>query len=227
MAITTLPAFLATEIFRMARPREFDVDRVLRETVYLFWRKGYEATSLRDIETATRVGRMSLYNVFGDKEGLFQAALEKYVGSTKRLFGKLLSDGGLSDLEALICAYTKPSRSEPAGKWGCLMLNTIMAADGVNPKARATVEDFRRFAVAQIEAALRRANEMGEIYPQSDYRDMADFILTAMWGAKAAVRHAGNSTAAVPVGKMLSMMLRRSANHLDDIKLPDRLPQRP
>jgi hypothetical protein len=81
-------------------------------------------------------------------------------------------------------------------------------AQPAQAKARATIEAFRQYAVAQIEASLRRAAERGEIDPALDFPAMADFILTAMWGAKAAIRHAGSTAAAAPTARMLTAILR-------------------
>ena len=192
----------------MARPRAFEPEEAVRQALLVFWRKGYEATSLSDIETATGVARMSLYNVFGDKDGLFQAALERYIDASRRLYEKHLRDGGLAELETLIAAHTKPQRLGDAANWGCLMLNTITAADGVNAKAHAAIEAFRRYAIGEIEATLRRAGERGEIDPSLPVRDIAEFILTTLWGIKAAIRHAGTITAAAPTARVLSSILQ-------------------
>ncbi len=63
----------------MARPREFDRDQVVDRAVEVFWRQGFEATSIQDLVEATGLNRGSLYNTFGDKAGLFEAALERYM----------------------------------------------------------------------------------------------------------------------------------------------------
>ena len=55
----------------MARPKEFDIDVVLDRATELFWTKGYEETSMRDLEEGLGVGRQSLYSTFGDKRDLF------------------------------------------------------------------------------------------------------------------------------------------------------------
>src|SRR5690349_24968801 len=62
----------------MPRPKSFDQDTVLDQAVQLFWERGYEATSMADLEAHLGLGRQSLYNTFGDKQALFLKALERY-----------------------------------------------------------------------------------------------------------------------------------------------------
>lgn len=63
----------------MARPREFDEQAVLDAAIQCFWRRGYEATSVRDLVEKTGITSASLYNAFGDKRALYQRALDRYV----------------------------------------------------------------------------------------------------------------------------------------------------
>ena len=62
----------------MVGTRQFDHDTVVDRAMMLFWRRGYGRTSIQDLEKATRLRRGSLYNTFGDKQGLFVAALKRY-----------------------------------------------------------------------------------------------------------------------------------------------------
>lgn len=55
----------------MPRPRQFDPEVLLEGAMHIFWEKGYEATSIRDIVEKTGVNQFSIYNVYGDKQGLF------------------------------------------------------------------------------------------------------------------------------------------------------------
>jgi AcrR family transcriptional regulator len=61
----------------MGRPRSFDLNKALDR---VFWRKGYEGTSLSDLTKTMGINRPSLYAAFGDKEALFRKALERYRG---------------------------------------------------------------------------------------------------------------------------------------------------
>src|SRR5262245_52431894 len=87
----------------MARPKGYDREAVLRAARDLFWERGYEATSVADLEARTGLNRSSLYQEFGSKHGLFEAALECYADQViARLLADLRqADAGLATVAAL------------------------------------------------------------------------------------------------------------------------------
>ena len=62
----------------MVRSKEYDRDDVLDKAVGLFWQQGYKASSVTDIVHATGLNTASMYKEFGDKDGVFEAALAHY-----------------------------------------------------------------------------------------------------------------------------------------------------
>lgn len=64
----------------MPRQREFDKDNVLDKAMHLFWARGYETTSIRDLTGVMGISSSSLYETFGDKHAIYMAALERYCG---------------------------------------------------------------------------------------------------------------------------------------------------
>jgi AcrR family transcriptional regulator len=60
------------------RPRAFDPEAALDAALEVFWRQGYEGTSLAELTEAMGINRPSLYASFGNKEQLFGAALDRY-----------------------------------------------------------------------------------------------------------------------------------------------------
>lgn len=66
----------------MARYKEFDIDDAIDRAIDLFWRHGYERTSLKELLDHLEIGRASFYNAFGDKHKLFMLALRRYLERT-------------------------------------------------------------------------------------------------------------------------------------------------
>ncbi len=169
----------------MARPREFDHDRVVDRAVEVFWRKGFDATSIQDLVEATGLNRGSLYNTFGDKAGLFEAVFGRYMataptqpvvaaaetGPPRQVIGEFF--GRLVELGA----------SDPECR-GCLLTNTAaeMAARDKDVAARLAA------AFQGLEDALfrliERGQETGEIAPWRDPRALARFLVAAAQGLR-------------------------------------------
>ncbi len=76
----------------MARPRTFDPNDVLLAARQIFWRKGYQSTSLDDITEATGLTKPSLYAAFGDKASLFLKVLDDYHDRLIMRSGRILSE---------------------------------------------------------------------------------------------------------------------------------------
>src|SRR3979411_2425703 len=60
------------------RPRSFDPNAVLDRAIPIFWAKGYDGASFRDLTSAMGISAPSLGAAFGDKRGLFDAAVARY-----------------------------------------------------------------------------------------------------------------------------------------------------
>src|SRR5436309_13794687 len=63
----------------MARLREFDYEKVLDRALGLFWRGGYEATSLDDLLDEVGLSKSSFYGAFGSKHEILLACLDRYI----------------------------------------------------------------------------------------------------------------------------------------------------
>ena len=69
----------------MARPIEFNRDKAVNRALALFWRKGYQATSLADLLAAMGIGRISFYAAFIDKRTFFIECLDLWSARTLHL----------------------------------------------------------------------------------------------------------------------------------------------
>lgn len=169
----------------MARPRTFDEDVVVEQAMHVFWRKGYEATTIRDIAVAVGLGPGSLYAAFTDKHGIYVRALDRYCrGRDRALMATLAADGPV--LENLHAGLTATVESILAGEDepGCLIVHAtsemVPQDDGVTTTLRA-VFDHTEHAIA---AALERAAERGELADGVDPRAAARLLVTIVQGTQ-------------------------------------------
>jgi TetR/AcrR family transcriptional repressor of nem operon len=143
----------------LGRKPGFDRAVVVSAAIVPFWAKGFEATTLGDLEAATGLDRSSIYNSFGGKEGLYRSAAAAYVDSAEELLMEPLHKGtaGITDivefldrLAANLGAGTNPP--------GCLIVNEMSAV--VDPQS---TDRYLERLENGLAAALERASKSGEI----------------------------------------------------------------
>ncbi len=158
----------------MAGVRRFDRDDVLDLAARIFWQQGFERTSIQDLEQATGLGRGSIYNAFGDKAALFQAALVRYAetegtGPLRQLDDADVFAGLSRMLHAIVERMDAPDRPR-----GCLIAATCAAGGGGRP-TEAQVAAGVRAMEDVLEAAFARARDDGRIAPGAEPRRLARF----------------------------------------------------
>lgn len=124
----------------MGSSRSYDEDVVLTGAMHAFRRKGYLAVSVRDLEDATGLKMGSIYNSFGDKAGLFDAAFAHYtrVVLQRRIERHARPASGLRGLRDLFLSLL----DEPdGGSHGCLITNSAVEFGG-NGSHRCVSEGF-------------------------------------------------------------------------------------
>ncbi len=180
----------------MSRPRAFDPDEALDKAMHAFWRKGFGATSMTELTEATGVGRQSLYNTFGDKQGLFLAALERYVAATRAVVRDhlLAGDGGIEAIRAhLLAAIAR--RTSGAGPRCCLAaLSALERAD--DDETRRGVRAVFAIVEDAFVQALVAGMQRGEITTGKSPRELARFLVMSVNGL-GVLAAAGTSRAAL------------------------------
>ncbi len=146
----------STNTKRRGRPAKFDREQVVLSAINAFFEKGYEATTLGDIESATGVDRSTLYNSFGGKAGIYSSATSAYLAMAEEgLFGPLsdgTSDGDRDGYDAILEFLARLRLGlTTATTPGCLIVNDMAA--GVDPAAavryRTMMEDGLRQALSR------------------------------------------------------------------------------
>lgn len=192
----------------MARPRGFDEDKVIKSAMAIFWKQGYNATSVADLEKATGLSRISIYNTFGDKEGLFLRTLDLYLTNATRLYDKIAA-GGLEDIEWFFEWFASPFHEGASNQAGCLMVNTVLGIWQANKVVYEKVEAYRNMLLSTYTRALQNAREKGEMEAtDSEIAERAEFLVGAQWGAASVVRLHHSTAAAAAMNKVVCETVR-------------------
>ncbi|MEO0915752.1 MAG: helix-turn-helix domain-containing protein [Pseudomonadota bacterium] len=153
----------------MARKATFDRDTVLAQARDLFWRKGYHATSLKDLEHALQLKPGSIYAAFGSKEALFCEALRMYARGSGDEMDRAYASG-MSPLSVLadharslgtLCDQDRPARA-------CMLVKTILEHPEEDSPVRRLAEDLMAETGARFVAGFARAKSAGELPKNAD-----------------------------------------------------------
>ncbi|RSM74732.1 TetR/AcrR family transcriptional regulator [Kibdelosporangium aridum] len=169
----------------MARTKEFDPDAALRAALDLFWRKGYEATSIQDLVENIGIGRASLYATFGTKHELYLRALDLYCERVNGNAGSTLFPEGsaLAAVKRLIRNVAEESLDDPDRK-GCLVTNTAIECLPHDEQAARRVDVGIGGLESAIAGALVRAQNQGELSADKDPYSLARFLITFVQGLR-------------------------------------------
>lgn len=165
----------------MGRTKEYDRRGVLSRAILVFWKKGYEATSMSELIKTTGLNSASLYKEFGNKERLYETALEEYRQQELEPFIRPLIDepnmkGIDTFLKGAIKTATNPDFS------GCLMMNTLVEKEVVSTGVIRRVEKFCTRLETILEGAIRGAQKSGDIPPGKDPVALAHYLLCLIQG---------------------------------------------
>lgn len=166
----------------MGRPREFDVDEALETAMELFWRKGYEGTSLTDLTEGMGITKPSLYGVFGNKEGLFLKALERYERTKMNFFHEALKEPKARDVAERILRGFADSQTAETGPSGCLGINGALACSEAAAEIQKCLIENRHRGERDLGKRFERAAKEGDLPSGQEPYDLARYIMTISQG---------------------------------------------
>ena len=166
----------------MARPIQYEMDKILPQLMNLYWEKGYEATSIKDITNLTGLKPGSLYKIFENKEGIFEAAMDLYISNNTQALSKIFEneDTPLENIETFLSEFIFSAITNENIK-GCLLVKTLLITTHTDKKVQAyIVESF-----AQTEKLLEKTLTMAKQKQLShvDPKDFSKFIINTIYGA--------------------------------------------
>ncbi|NIJ37939.1 AcrR family transcriptional regulator [Sphingopyxis panaciterrae] len=175
MELDSLPAV-------KGRPREFCVDAALAAALRVFWSKGYEGASMADLTDAMGITKPSLYAAFGNKEALFNKALDLYEREKADYMHAALDAPTARGVAERLMYGALDMYACPENPNGCLGVISSVACG-------AEAECIREAVVARGAAAKRamlerfaRAAEEGDFPEGTDPQGLASFLTAVNQG---------------------------------------------
>lgn len=168
----------------MSRQRAFDQTTVVDQALLVFWRSGYEGCSIRELVTATGLKPQSLYNTFGDKQGLFLAVLTRYRALVDAALVPIdRPEARLADLRLYMEQVLELQRAQGCG--GCLLVKTAFGPEVQDSQIRETVEEGAAAVRSCFARLVQRSVRAGELPPGTDARSCASYLFSVLNGLSA------------------------------------------
>lgn len=169
------------------RPRAFDIDEALDKAMEIFWKQGYEGTSLTDLTEAMGINRPSLYATFGNKEALFSKAIDRYLvcGNRDDLALQLPTAREVVAAKLRSSAEFLADTSHPAG---CMTVVSALACSPESTRVHDALADKRVADETRLRLRLERALIDGDLPANANPVALARYVSTVIEGMSVQAR---------------------------------------
>lgn len=169
---------------KLGRPRTFDYDQALLKAMAVFWEKGYDGASMRDLTGAMGITGPSLYAAFGDKRDLYLKTIDHYRASDACT--PLVVLEGEEDIETalrgfLVAVITSATEHDSGAK-GCFISSSVVASVGQVEGVAARVEETICEAEARLTARFQHEIDKGTLPPGFPARERAALLFDIRQG---------------------------------------------
>ena len=155
----------------------FQKAKMLETARRLFWEKGYNATSMRDIAISYGCRPANIYNFFSDKEEILFEVLREEMEQIINPIKHLEEDDGTSPIEQLKFIIESHLKVTLSYRRSAKLLFDV-ALDSLSPDKRKKIVDFRDTYDRIIRKVIRRGIDNGFL-PEVDVR-LAGFMIASM-----------------------------------------------
>jgi AcrR family transcriptional regulator len=185
---------MKTENRKTGRPIGFDRDAALEAAMLLFWKRGFEGTSMADLTKAMGLNPSSIYAAFGDKHALFSLAVKRYLKTRAQYAAKALQQPTLEKVIRALFNSTVTFLTTPNHPPTCMTLGGAVGCSVEASPARDMMTEIRR----QNESAMRErfllAQKSGELSKDVNVDDYTRYLSTIIAGLS--IQAANGSTKA-------------------------------
>ncbi|RJS94881.1 TetR/AcrR family transcriptional regulator [Salinisphaera sp. Q1T1-3] len=173
---------------RAGRPLSFDRDEALEQAMLLFWRHGYETTSINDLTRAMRITAPSLYTAFGDKRRLFLEAAQRYAGDPEASAAAIdnaptACEAARSILQSAVVTFTGETTPR-----GCLLASATASGSSSAADVQDVVAGYRQHLRERVRARIERDIADKILPTETDAAALAGMVMAVLQGLSVLAR---------------------------------------
>jgi AcrR family transcriptional regulator len=166
----------------MGRPREFDIDKALDQALHVFWRQGYEGTSIADLTEAIGITKPSLYAAFGNKEELFRKALDRYVDGPGGYVQVALAKPTAREVVEHLLYEAAGAVTDPENPPGCLAVQGALCCGETAESIKQELMARRAKGEDDLRRRFEQALADGDLPPACVPSDLARYVSAILQG---------------------------------------------
>jgi TetR/AcrR family transcriptional repressor of nem operon len=167
----------------MPRTEVFNRDHILSQVRDVFWNKGFNGTSMRDLVETTGLNRSSLYNSFGNKQCLYEIVLKKYQEDNRLLFQDALIRAE-NPRQAIrnIFENILDNMLQDANQKGCFILNCKAELSRSEPSIRVLLEKNEATELKLLKNLVEEGQDHEVINNDNSPEEYAYYLYNAFQG---------------------------------------------
>ena len=173
---------------RTGRPLSFDRDTALARAMHVFWRHGYETSSVADLTTAMGITAPSLYTAFGDKKRLFLAAVDRYVGDPAAMRDRIEAAPTARDAARDLLTASAIAFTGEATPPGCLLASAAASGSAESADVQHAVAAVRVRVVEALQLRIARDIADGTLPGDTDPHALAMLVVALIQGMSVLAR---------------------------------------
>lgn len=174
------------------RPRGFDIDLALNAALGVFLEKGYEGAYLGDLTSAMGINPPSLYAAFGNKEGLFQQVIARYVVERNTLLDHALAAPTASEVVVRLLGGAIEQQTLHQRPPGCLLVQGALVCAEQTESIRQDLIGHRLAGELSLAERFSRFKMAGDLPESANPDELARYVYAVQYGL--AVQAAGGAS---------------------------------
>lgn len=164
------------------RPLAFDQEAALDAALMVFWTRGYEGASMKELTEALGINKPSIYATFGNKEALFRKALARYIAGPAAFVAEVLNESTAKGMTEKFLIGTVEFLTNENNPGGCMIVQGALTCGEGSALIQQELVGYRKNYENKLAQRFERAKTQGELPENTNCSALAKYLATIHQG---------------------------------------------